>query len=438
MRALLAAAACIVLASCAHATTNAPASAPSGDGRVGYVRMDDLIKKHPLYGQLAEYDANIQALDLRSIAPQAVAAGPDLKREDDALNAQLSAAAKRTNDLLQAKSRDYQARENAAITAALRSAAVPNGPSVAAVRAALEATASGQTANVNARAQSDLDAYRKLLETQDLAEIRAAQAALAARADRTFRAKADELSAKEAAYSLTLANQDAAERLSLRTRLSSLALDDEQRDDANKSLAALGQKEADALAALRNTDGQTLAALHSQLRAQIDTEMRAQVGPIRARSVQRFQERARELHEQFAGQGGPLVSGAATIAANPNLPPDLRARITQLHADYTASFQRDAKATIDDFTKTRTELSKRYALLHGTDTSAAEHAQREMVSLQKKRSDLYAEMVAQIGREVTSIAQQRGISVVVSDVAAPAGGVDLTDDAMKDIETLHE
>jgi len=42
-------------------------------------------------------------------------------------------------------------------------------------------------------------------------------------------------------------------------------------------------------------------------------------------------------------------------------------------------------------------------------------------------------MVAQIDREVKTIAQARGISTVVSTVA-PAGGVDLTGDAMKDIE----
>ena len=77
-------------------------------------------------------------------------------------------------------------------------------------------------------------------------------------------------------------------------------------------------------------------------------------------------------------------------------------------------------------------------MLTGADSAAAQGARAEIVALQKKRADLYAEMVDQIGREVKTLAQQRGISVVVSDVAAPAGGVDLTDDAMKDIETLHE
>jgi hypothetical protein len=61
-----------------------------------------------------------------------------------------------------------------------------------------------------------------------------------------------------------------------------------------------------------------------------------------------------------------------------------------------------------------------------------------MDALQKQRVDLYQEMVAQIGREVKTIAARRGIAVVVSAVVAPAGGVDLTTDAEKDIESLHE
>jgi len=439
MRPFLAAAACVVLASCAHDAA-APAASPSpgSGGAVAYVRMDDLVKKHPLYGQLAQYDQNIEALDLTAFAPQAITAGPALQREEDALNAQLAAAAKRTNDLLQTKGRDYQAQEDAAIASALRAAAIPNGPSVAEIRAQLQSTANAQTAGVNAQAQTDLEAYRKQLEAQDLAQIGAAQRVLAARADRTYRAKAEELTAKEAAYTLTLANADAAERLSLRTKLSSLALDDEQRDDANKQLAALDQKESDQLAAMRATDQQQLAALKSQLRGQIDAQMRTQVAPIHARSVARFQERERELRQQFSAPGQAVTSGAPLLASNPNLPPDLRKRILALHADYMASFARDAKATIADFTKTRADLARRYAVLSGTDQSANQSAQAEIVALQKKRANLYAEMVDQIGREVKTVALQRGISVVVSDVAAPAGAVDLTDDAMKDIETLHE
>jgi hypothetical protein len=64
--------------------------------------------------------------------------------------------------------------------------------------------------------------------------------------------------------------------------------------------------------------------------------------------------------------------------------------------------------------------------------------QTEIASLQRKRGELYDTMVAQIGREVQTVARAHGVSIVISDVAATAGAVDLTADAMKDIETLHE
>ena len=35
--------------------------------------MNDLVKKHPLFGQLAQYDANIQALSLGALVPHDLA-----------------------------------------------------------------------------------------------------------------------------------------------------------------------------------------------------------------------------------------------------------------------------------------------------------------------------------------------------------------------------
>ena len=98
----------------------------------------------------------------------------------------------------------------------------------------------------------------------------------------------------------------------------------------------------------------------------------------------------------------------------------------------------NAKSTIDDFKRTRDDLRGRYEQLRGIDASAQNGAAGQIASLAKKRADLYAQMVAQIGREVRLLAQARGISVVVTDPVANAGGVDLTSDALKDIESLHE
>jgi hypothetical protein len=441
IRPLAAAAAVVVLAACGHGN-GAPAPAASGSGTVGYVRMEELVQKHPLYDQLARYDRSIDAFNLTSVAPQVANTDPHLAQREAALQKELRDAADRTQKLLAEKQQQYQQQEAAAIAAAMRGAG-QTGPSAAQIAGSVNATAQQQQSGVAAQARRDLDSYRKTLQKQDQAQIAAAQKALTDRADRTYRAKADELQSKESALSLKLASEDAGQRLALRTKLSSLALDDTAREDAQKQLTALDRREADALAALRNRDQQTLSALQAQLHDQVQTDMNAQVAAIQKRSMGSLTQRQASLVRQVTTVQAPVVrsnvvNGRVQQQINPNLPPALRSRIEQLHNDYQKRFQDDAKTTIADFEKTRQDLSRRYALLHGIDAGSQREAQSQIASLRKKRDGLYDQMVAQIDREVKLIAQQRGISVVLTNVVAPAGGVDLTPDALKDIESLHE
>ena len=441
IRTIAACVAVAALAACAKPSdTRTTATAP-GSGSVGYVRMDELVKRHPLYAQLAQYDRSIEAIDLARAVPKAVVADARTRAEEADLRKQLNAAADRTQKLLADKQKQYQAEENRAIAEALRGAG-GGAPSAAQIAGNLNTTAAGQRSGATAQALRDLQSYRSQLQRQDTAQLDAAQKALVSRADRTYRAKSDELSSKESALSLRLASEDAATRLSLRTRLSSLALDDAARDDVQKQLTALDRKEADALAALRNRDQQTLATLQGELRAGVQRDMAAEAGKIRGRSLALFSERQRQLAGQAGAGGGAAVivppAAGRSAQANPALPADLRARIEKLHGDYQKRFQDDAKKTVADFEKTRGDLSKRYALIHGVDVDAQRDAQSQAVQLRKKRDDLYTQITAQIGREVRLIAQQRGVAVVLSDVVAPVSGIDLTPDALKDIESLHE
>jgi len=122
---------------------------------------------------------------------------------------------------------------------------------------------------------------------------------------------------------------------------------------------------------------------------------------------------------------------------NPNLPPALRTRIQQLHSDYQKRFESDAKTTIADFNKTREDLSRRYAELHGVDVSAQQGAQAQIVELRKKREDLYAQITEQIDREVRLIAQQplryrRQILALKQYFAGTGATVILLDDRTSD------
>lgn len=440
-RLLVAAVALAALAACGRPATTAPTAVNSAAGNVGYVRMEELVQKHPLYDQLARYDRSIEAFDLAATAPRALSADPHLREEEKQLEKQLHDAADRTQKLLNQKQQQYQQQESQAIGAALQS--VGTGPTAGQIASRVNQTASEQRGGAGAQAQRDLDAYRAMVQKQDQAQIAAVQKALADRADRTFRAKSEELQSKESALSLQLANQDAAQRLALRTKLSSLALDDAAREDAQKQLTALDRKEADAIAAQRNRDQQTLVTLSTQLKSQVEADLRKQVDEIHRRSLALLAQRQTAIAKQVSSLGGPVVqttvvNGQRRQVVNPNLPPALRSRIEKLHGDYQKRFQDDAKATIAEFTKTRDDLSRRYALLHGVDASAQNGANAQIAALRKKRADLYDQITAQIDREVRLIAQQRGVSVVLTDVVAPAGGVDLTPDALKDIESLHE
>jgi hypothetical protein len=427
------------LAACAKpAVTTAPAPASDG-GKVGYVRMTDLVRVHPLYSQLTGYDESIEALNLRAVVPEVAKPDAAIRKAEAALEKELDAAAEHTRRVLADKSRVYQLREQQAIALALRSSG-GNAPSAAAIAQQIDRTAYTQTVGVVAQANRDFDTYRKTIEAQDTAELRAAQTALAGRAERLFRARQDQLQAAESALSLAQANRDAAERLSLRTRLSSLALDDAQRDAVRDELAALDRKEADALGAMKNRDAQTLASYAAQLRTGVAHDMQAKATEIHARSVAKLHVREQDLRRESAG--GALAAGALPAVGaggtSKHLGPQLAATIKALHADYQQQFNEDAKSTIDDFKRTRDDLRRRYADLRGIDASAQSGAAAQIATLTRKRADLYGQMVEQIGREVRLLAQARGISVVVTDPVANAGGVDLTSDAEKDIESLHE
>ena len=442
MRRVLAAIALSALAACAKpAATVAPAASTNPttqNGTVGYVRMEELVKKHPLYGQLAEYDASIDALNLSATIPAAEASGPELARGEKQLNTELDAARLRTEKILHEKQDEYAKRENVAISVAL-AGGTSQGSSTGAIASQINATASKQYASAAKAAQSDFLSYRAALEAQDRSAIDAATRALQARAERTYNAKRDELQTKESQLSLDLASKDAGERLSLKTRLSNLALDDASREETKAQLAAIERREADAIGAMRNNDQATLAALQTQLRAGVMSDSRKAAGDIQARSIAKLKTREVTVRKQFAAPSGPVIAqGQSGPAIAPNLPPNLRAKVTALHADYQKKFETDAKSTIDDFNRTKADLTRRFEALHGIDARAQMGARKQILSLQKKRDDLYGQIVAQIDREVRVVAHTRGVSVVLNSIVGSASGVDLTADAQKDIESLHE
>lgn len=425
----IAAAACAVsFAACSH-----PVDVHSDQVRgVGYVRMDDVVKKHPLYGQLAQIDSNIDALSLRALAPSVPLTGAELTRQTNELNQQLETARERANKVLQQKQGEYAQREQAAIHAAILAAGEDPG---AAPGRSIQNTASQQAASVSAQANSDFAQYQQSVLAQDRAAVDAVQRQLGARAERQYRAKAEELSAAESQASLEMSTKNSSQRLALRTKLSNLALDDTLRAQTKAQIAALDKQEGDAVRAMRARDAATLAAYQGQLRSQTAAEIGKQAQAIHAQTSAKLKARQSTLGSQVSAQLSALGGGAPQGS---HLSAATQAKIAQIDKQYKAQFAADVKRTIAEFNTTRTDLDTRFQALRGVNGSSQDSVAKQLGGLHKQRDQLYNQIIAQVKREVQTIASQRGLKIVFDTPVAPVGGIDLTADVQKDVESLHE
>jgi Skp family chaperone for outer membrane proteins len=89
----------VALAACAKPTAQqaaTPSPSPSSGGAVGYVNMQELVKAHPLYSQLAQTERSIGALSLSSLGPGVAQTGANLSKEDAELQKELTQASEET------------------------------------------------------------------------------------------------------------------------------------------------------------------------------------------------------------------------------------------------------------------------------------------------------------------------------------------------------
>jgi hypothetical protein len=400
---------------------------------IAYVRVDDALKKHPLYPQLAQLQDAIDALGMGSVemagAPHSQA---DIAKDTIELNRELVAAQNHANAILQQKQQGYQRREQAAIAAALASAgAGTNGsPPLAQMRT----TGAQQAQSVAQQANADFGAYQRGVIAQDNAAVRAMAQQLNARADQSFRLRATELGEQESQLNLQLSQQDAAKKLALQMKLNGLALSDAERKADTDELAAINARESAVMNVRHSRDQQQLSAYRKQLQRQTAAQIAAEAAKIHAQTQAKLQSRRNEVSQQVASQLQDLQPQAIPS----NLPAATQAKLAQIDRTFKAQFRADAEKTIAQYQQTKSALDARYAQLQGADGSAGTAANAQVASLERQRDDLYNRMVAQIESDAAAIAKQRGLTVALKDVDAAAGGIDLTDDVEKDIESQHQ
>ncbi|HEY5427264.1 MAG TPA: OmpH family outer membrane protein [Candidatus Tumulicola sp.] len=422
----------------ALALVSATAGLLGGCGRVdvhspsvrgtGYVRIDDVIKHHPLYPQLSQLDDAIAAINLTAAAAHVPLSASQIARETTQLNQQLRDAQNRANKILAAKQQSYAAREGQAVAAAMAAAGVKGGGSQ--VASAMSATSAQQVRQAASAANQDFQAYQQSVVAQDNAATSAIEKQLQQQAAQKFRAKAEQLQQQETDLSLHLTQADASERLAIKTRLSNLALDEPTHKQLTAQLAAIDAKETATLDARRKADAATLASYRAQLSAQTGQAVRAQVGSIQGQTRAKLEERRNAVGAQLRSLGPPPLPS--------NLPAGLKDKIAKIHQQFTSAFQADAQKTVGDYNATKADLDRQFAALHGADVGATGAAAKELGALQKRRDALNKEIVDQITREATRIAKDRGFSIVFVNVALAEGGYDLTNDLIKDVESLHE
>ncbi len=422
------AAAVVTLAGCAQPR----ADDPNVRG-IGYVRLDEVLKKHPLYPQLSQIDDSIDALGLRSLGAGAVPhTGKQIAVQTKELNAELKAAQDRANGILRQKQQDYAQREQAAISAAL--AAAGQGTNGARSVQAMQNITASQAQQVTVQANTDFVQYQQSVIAQSNAALQSIGMQLSTRADRAFAQRETQLQERESQLSLELSQQDANKRLQLRMKLNGLALPDATRKEYRDELAALDRREASVVSAQRARDQQTLIAYRTQLNSQVRNEMATQSAKIHADTQAKLQTRRNEVSQQVASQ----LQGLRPAAVPSNLPAATRDKLAQIDRTFKAQFQSEAQKTVAQYQATKADLDARYAELQGADATATGAAHTQLGQLQRERDDLYNKMVEQIKRDAGTVAAKRGLQVVLVNIEAAPGGIDLTGDVEKDIESLHE
>ena len=339
-------------------------------------------------------------------------------------------AQNRANKILAQKQSKYAKLEAQAVAAALAAAGVSGAGQYAAAQT--NATSAQQAQAAAQAANQDFMSYQQSVDRARQRGRAGIARQLQTQASQKFRAKAEQLQQNETDLSLRLTQQDATQRLAIKTRLSNLAMDDATRNAAAAAARRhQRQRSPRRSTAQRNADA---GDAHGVSRAAQPRRPAAAIQRRPDRSASRRARNSKSATTKWSQQ----IAGLGPAPLPANLPAGVRAKIAAIHQQFAAQFAADAQKTIDDYQATKADLDKQFAALHGADVGATGAAAKELDALQKRRADLYKQIVDQIKRETNRIAKDQGFTIVFVDITAAAGGYDMTNELIKDVESLHE
>lgn len=392
-----------------------------------YVRTDEVLKHHPLYPQLEKLENAVTAITLANAGPRVPRSAAEIAAQTKELDRELKDAQQRANAALAAKQQSYQKQEQDAINAALAASGNANAQNAG---QQMSANSAQQAQAAYAAANRDMQSYQQSVVAQDSAAVSSIAAQLNKEANEKLNARALQYQQAESDLSEKLTQQDASQRLGIKTKLNNLAMDDATHKQLLDELAAIDKKESDQVAAMRKEHAQAMAAYRTQVESETSAKIAAQAGAVHAQTRSKLQEHSAAVGAQIRSLSAPPVSA--------NIPPDVQRRLQTIQAQFAAKFQADAKAEVAHYNETKADLDRQFAALHGQDVGATGAQAKALKSLQDQHDKLMQQMIDQITREAVRIAKDRGFTVVFQNVAGAAGGYDLTSDLISDVESLHE
>jgi hypothetical protein len=375
-------------------------------GQNASVDVNALVRAHPLYGTLAQYDRQIAAL-------QATLHVPEFARKSEAFD-NAASATRSTLNASASRTRAIAAMPTPGV-GALKATTNVNAPSESRVRSDIQRAYSNQASQVRASARQDMDRYRSQLLAQQTTAFDNYVRAINARVQQAYNSRRQELYEKESALQLDLTRADAAKVLSIRTKLRTLALSADRRHALLAQLDAISNRQDAIVARQRKRDEATLASFAAPLQARAQADIAHMRAELQQRTAANLAARERVLAAQTA-QRGALDLGANAQAGSAHT--DMNAQLDAL--------QRAKPGDAAAFENARDDLAKQFAAVHGADDAATRSTLAQIQTLRTQRAQLYTDIVTQIMNDARAVARARGLGRVYVRNAAPAGSTDIT------------
>lgn len=369
--------------------------------------LNALVKAHPLYGTLAQYDRQIAQL-------RATLHAPDFAHKDEAFT-NAANGVRGTLDDAAARAKAIAAMPSPDVRS-LQADANVNAPSESRVRSDMQQTYSAQASQLRSAAQKDMDRYRATLLTQQNAELANYIRSMNMRVQQAYNSRKQQLYAKESALAVDLAKADESKRLPIETKLRTLRLDSAARKSLQAQLDAIQARENAVVDRQRRKDAAILAAFLPPLQARADADIARMRGDLQNRTAANLAERQRVLTAQTSGS--MHLNLGKTVAAS-NAAPDMNAQLDSL----TRTLPADPNA----FIAARDDLARHFASVKAADQEATRSTWEQLAALQADRDQLYRDIVSQITRDAQRIASTRHLSgsaltaAVRSDLKAYSG-----------------